>query len=159
MPRCQAVGRTAMVRDCSAAGEVGRDHFISAVNVIVSIAGLSGVEALTLALNQSRLARSHRLASLTDGLRGLLNRRALFDMFGKSDVPRHTGFVLFDFDGFKQVNNLHGHAIGDEVLRHIAVLMGAQLRSTDFAARLGGEAVLPDSTPERAARVAERIRT
>lgn len=137
------------------------DNWAEDLNVIVSIAGMSGVGALTLALNQSRLARSHRLASLTDGLTGLLNRRALFDAFGKSDVQMHTAFILFDLDRFKQVNDRHGHAVGDTVLRHFADLMSAQLRSTDFAARLGGEeflVVLPDTTPEGAAKVAERIR-
>ncbi|HET7412043.1 MAG TPA: GGDEF domain-containing protein, partial [Pararhizobium sp.] len=137
------------------------DNWAEDANVIVSIAGLSGVGALSLALNQSRLASSHRLASLTDGLTGLLNRRALFDKFGKGDVRSHTAFVLFDLDRFKKINDRHGHAAGDEVLRRFSSLMTTELRSTDFAARLGGEeflAVLPRSAPERAAKVAERIR-
>jgi diguanylate cyclase (GGDEF)-like protein len=137
------------------------DNWAEDANVIVSIAGLSGVGALSLGLNQSRLARSHRLASLTDGLTGLLNRRALFDQFGKGDVRPHTALLLFDLDRFKEINDRHGHAAGDEVLRRFAVLMRAELRATDFAARVGGEeflAVLPRSTPEAAAGVAERIR-
>jgi diguanylate cyclase (GGDEF)-like protein len=131
------------------------------VNVIVSIAGLSGVGALSLALNQSRLARSHQLASLTDGLTGLFNRRALFEKFGRGDVSPHVAFLLFDLDRFKKINDRHGHAAGDEVLRRFAALMRAELRSADFAVRVGGEeflAVLPRSTPESATRVAERIR-
>lgn len=130
-------------------------------NVIVSIAGLSGVGALSLALNQTRLARRHRLTSLTDGLTGLLNRRALFDRFGKGDVRPDTALILFDLDRFKKINDCHGHAAGDEVLRCFAAVMATELRSTDFAARLGGEefvAVLPHSTPECATAVAERIR-
>jgi diguanylate cyclase (GGDEF)-like protein len=130
-------------------------------NVIVSIAGLSGVGALSLALNQTRLARHHRLTSLTDGLTGLLNRRALFDTFGKGEVRPDTALILFDLDRFKKINDCHGHAAGDEVLRRFAAVMTAELRSTDFAARLGGEefvAVLPHSTAECATAVAERIR-
>jgi diguanylate cyclase (GGDEF)-like protein len=137
------------------------ENWAENANVIVSIAGLSGVGALSLALNQSRLARRHRLASMTDGLTGLLNRRALFDRFGRGNVLPDTAFVLFDLDRFKAINDRHGHAAGDEVLRRFAVLMRAELRATDFAGRLGGEeflAVLPRSTPGGAAKVAERIR-
>jgi diguanylate cyclase (GGDEF)-like protein len=137
------------------------DNWAEDANVIVSIAGVSGIGALSLALNQSRLARSHRLASLTDGLTGLLNRRALFDQFGDGPVRSHTALLLFDLDRFKAINDCHGHAAGDEVLRRFAVLMRAELRPTDFAARVGGEeflAVLPRSTPEDAAGVADRIR-
>jgi diguanylate cyclase (GGDEF)-like protein len=131
------------------------------LNVIVSITCVSGIGALSLALNQSRLARSHRRASLTDGLTGLLNRRALFDAFGKTAVKPFTAIVLFDLDRFKQINDDHGHAVGDEVLRRFAAAMTAPLRPADFAARLGGEEfllVLTRSTPERATRLAEEIR-
>ena len=76
-------------------------------------------------------------------------------------LDRFTGVLLFDLDHFKVVNDRYGHATGDEVLRRFALVMRQCLRTTDIAARLGGEefaAVLPRSTAERAHQVAERIR-
>lgn len=137
------------------------DNWAEDLNVIVAIAGVTGIGALSLALNQSRLARSHRQDALTDPLTGLMNRRALFTNVGAVPLDRFTGVLLFDLDHFKVVNDRYGHATGDEVLRRFALVMRQCLRTTDIAARLGGEefaAVLPRSTAERAHQVAERIR-
>jgi diguanylate cyclase (GGDEF)-like protein len=58
-------------------------------------------------------------------LTGLLNRRALFDQFSERDVPPFTSVVVFDLDRFKAINDDHGHAVGDAVLRRF----GETLRS------------------------------
>jgi diguanylate cyclase (GGDEF)-like protein len=70
--------------------------------------------------------------------------------------------LMLDVDHFKQVNDQHGHAGGDDVLRRLARMLVAQLRAVDLPARLGGEefAVLMPSTPlPEAAHAAERLRS
>jgi diguanylate cyclase (GGDEF)-like protein len=112
---------------------------------------MTGIGALSLALNQGRLARHHRRDALTDPLTGLLNRRALFDMHGNVPVGAFTAVVVFDLDNFKAINDEFGHAAGDEVLRVFAAELAGNLRQTDVAARMGGEEfalVLKRTVPE-----------
>jgi diguanylate cyclase (GGDEF)-like protein len=130
------------------------------INSVVLIAGITGIGAISLTLNQSRWARHHRSEAMTDALTGLLNRRALF---GAMDVPLGPGaaVIMFDLDHFKSINDQLGHAAGDAVLEGFASLMTSKLRPGDIAARLGGEdfcVVLRDLTKRSAAGVAERIR-
>lgn len=137
------------------------NNWAEELNLIVSIAALAGVGALSLALNQARLARSHRREARTDVLTGLLNRRALFDTFNDGDLPPFTSLVVFDLDDFKAINDTYGHALGDEVIRNFATTLRSEVRVIDTAARLGGEefaVVLPRSRSETAVQVAERVR-
>jgi diguanylate cyclase (GGDEF)-like protein len=137
------------------------ENWAENLNLVVGIAAIAGVGAISLALNQSRLARTHRREAMTDGLTGLLNRRAVFDMFNDRGLPPFTSVIVFDLDGFKAVNDGHGHAVGDEVLRRFASAIKQDIRATDTAARLGGEEfalVLPRSDADSALEVAERIR-
>lgn len=132
------------------------------LSLALSIAGLSGIGALSLALNQWRLARAHRRDALTDGHTGLLNRRALFDAYGDGTLPPNTAVIVFDLDGFKAVNDRHGHAAGDQVLIRFADAMRSSVREGDAAARVGGEefaVVLPNVTLPLASLIAERVRT
>jgi two-component system cell cycle response regulator len=109
--------------------------------------------------------RSLSLA-LTDSLTGLYNRRYLADHLERSlQRARETGkpvsVVLIDIDHFKQVNDGHGHAVGDEVLRAVAQRVNGNLRNFDMVARLGGEEfviVMPDTPGEIGYMVAERLR-
>lgn len=103
--------------------------------------------------------------SLHDPLTGLANR-ALFEEFlqGQIAMSRRTGTELsvmyIDLDGFKQVNDMHGHAAGDELLRWVANRIVAEVRHSDLPARLGGDefAVVLSATDEAGARlVAEKI--
>ena len=102
----------------------------------------------------------------TDALTGLSNRRSLMEAFGREHarVQRGaTGFcvVLADIDHFKQVNDRHGHDIGDEVLKRVAASMRAAAREIDEVARWGGEeflTLLPACRRDEAAAVAERMR-
>ena len=70
--------------------------------------------------------------------------------------------LLLDIDHFKVVNDIHGHQVGDEVLRHIAHLVRDEVReSQDIVARYGGEELMiiaPDTSPLCATQLAERIR-
>jgi diguanylate cyclase (GGDEF)-like protein len=83
-------------------------------------------------------------AADTDYLTGLLNRRAFDVEFRRQcDRAQRSGLPLavamFDLDHFKQVNDRHGHAAGDQVLRDFAALLERELRSGDTLARVGGE--------------------
>jgi diguanylate cyclase (GGDEF)-like protein len=131
------------------------------LNSIICLIGITGIGALSLALNQARVARRHENDARTDSLTGLVNRRQLFDVYGSGNLPANTAVILFDLDRFKSINDAHGHGMGDEVLRRFASAINENLRPRDTAARLGGEEfalVMPRSTPDLAVLVAERIR-
>jgi diguanylate cyclase (GGDEF)-like protein len=108
-----------------------------------------------------RLRRLHREGA-TDLLTGLMNRRGLKAAIQDlTDSGRNVGAVVFDVDYFKSVNDTHGHAVGDEVLKAIAAVSQEQARIEDIVARTGGEEfliLLPDAGLESARRFAERLR-
>lgn len=112
----------------------------------------------------TRKAREERLAhaALTDPLTGLANRRGLDEEL-KSRLSSGAGgcVALFDLDHFKRINDTHGHAAGDEVLKRFAALARASVRDQDLVARLGGEEfalVLPEATLSQATLVCDRLR-
>ncbi|MEQ8601879.1 MAG: PleD family two-component system response regulator [Marivibrio sp.] len=104
--------------------------------------------------------------ALTDSLTGLYNRRyltahmaALIERMGESGKP--LAVLMFDIDFFKQINDTHGHAVGDEVLVELSRRVVHNVRSVDTVARLGGEefiVVMPDTEEPVASTVAERLR-
>ncbi|MEH6459847.1 diguanylate cyclase [Chitinimonas sp. JJ19] len=116
----------------------------------------------------SRHVRETRLSheAGTDALTGLANRRRFFERGSETFelARRHRrpfSLLMIDIDHFKQVNDAHGHAVGDEVLVRLARLLEVTLRQGDLAVRLGGEefvAVLPETNLEHAIEAAERIR-
>src|SRR5690606_35980742 len=76
-------------------------------------------------------------------------------------LPARTAVVLFDLDAFKTINDQHGHAAGDLVLRRFTAAVRDRAGTTDMAARMGGEEfalVLIGTTAELALQRAERIR-
>ncbi|GCL63179.1 sensor domain-containing diguanylate cyclase [Pseudaquabacterium pictum] len=88
-----------------------------------------------------------RRSVLCDHLTGLANRRAFFEaaeleLHRWQRQPRPLALVAFDADHFKQINDRHGHAAGDAVLRHLAAGLGATFRNLDLVARSGGEEFL-----------------
>lgn len=102
-----------------------------------------------------------------DALTGIANRRQfddklleLYRSFRRTQQP--FTLMILDIDHFKQVNDKHGHALGDQVLCQFAKLLEEKVRVTDFTARYGGEefaALLPDTPAEpNAFGVAEKIR-
>lgn len=142
---------------------VGRapDSWAESINLAVSIGCITGIGALSLALNQARAAHSHRRDALTDPMTGLLNRRALFDRYGAGAIPTNTAVVVFDLDAFKAINDRFGHASGDAVIVRFASVLKGGTRESDAVARLGGEefaVVLERVTPSLAYTFAERVR-
>jgi diguanylate cyclase (GGDEF)-like protein/PAS domain S-box-containing protein len=116
-----------------------------------------------------RKMEEHRLAELamTDGLTGLLNRRAFDDIMEREwrrtiREGSQTSLLLLDVDHFKGFNDLYGHQMGDDCLHAIAAAISASCgRPTDVVARYGGEemaVILPGLDGPGAAIVAERIR-
>lgn len=134
------------------------------VDAIATLALLASAVSIVWALQSAEL--HHRDEAILDPLTGLLNRHALVPRFAEiSSQARLTGqpvsLVLCDVDGFKQVNDDHGHDRGDAVLRDIAYELRKRLRSFELVYRLGGEEfliVLPGIGPEGGARTAERLR-
>lgn len=97
----------------------------------------------TLAVQRARIRYLEGL-SITDELTGLLNRRGFhFELtraLARAERTLETGLlVLCDLDGFKAVNDRHGHLAGDAVLCAVAGLLAAKTRRTDYVARLGGD--------------------
>ncbi len=100
-----------------------------------------------------------------DPLTGLYNRRKMFQLLEQAaagaEAKGQFSLLIFDVDHFKQINDTHGHVIGDRVLRAIAEHTLATLRPEDAMARIGGEEfliLLPDTTASGAYEVAERVR-
>ena len=104
--------------------------------------------------------------ALTDDLTGLHNQRYLNahlqTTLAKAEATRKpVSLMMLDIDFFKKVNDTHGHAVGNGVLKKLARRMIRNLREFDMAARVGGEEfiiVMPECEPEIAAKVAERLR-
>ena len=114
----------------------------------------------------SRARGQLRQVATVDALTGVPNRRA-FDAELQHQISRarrsqgRLGLALMDLDRFKQVNDSHGHAAGDMLLRHFAVVVRGTLRESDFFARIGGEEfalLLADSSLGALHLAAERIR-
>jgi diguanylate cyclase (GGDEF)-like protein len=113
-------------------------------------------------LAELRLAR----LAATDALTGIPNRR-FFDEFAGVEFERVARFgepsslLMIDLDHFKAINDAHGHAAGDAVLRHVATIGATVLRACDVFARLGGEefvCLLPGTGPTGALVAAEKLR-
>ncbi|MBY3380542.1 PleD family two-component system response regulator [Rhizobium laguerreae] len=104
--------------------------------------------------------------AVTDPLTGLYNRRYLDNhlnvLFNRSMARgRPLSVLITDIDRFKHVNDTYGHDGGDEVLREFSSRVRSTIRGADLACRYGGEefvVVMPDTSPEIAAAVAERLR-
>ena len=114
------------------------------------------------AVNRARLRRD----GFTDALTGIANRR-FFDRRLQEEISlwrRHgdsLSCLLVDLDHFKQVNDRHGHQMGDQVLQQVARSLNHGLRASDLLARYGGEEfilLLPQTQSTRAAEIAERLR-
>lgn len=111
------------------------------------------------------LERVQELASV-DSLTGLFNRRHFFDLADKSVAHlvrsgEPLSFIIADLDHFKDLNDTYGHLAGDEIIRTTAAIIAASVRPSDITARFGGEefvCLMPDTRPEEAYVVAERIR-
>jgi diguanylate cyclase len=107
-----------------------------------------------------------RVLSITDGLTRITNRRHFMELFRQEleRTQRYRGrlaCLLVDLDHFKEINDTHGHLVGDEVLMAVARALRDSSRNLDVVARYGGEEfalLLPETDREAARHVAERYR-
>lgn len=135
------------------------------VNVIATLALLAGVVSIVWALQAAEL--HHRDEAILDPLTGLLNRHALLPRFSELSQQARIAdhpvcMLLCDVDGFKAVNDEHGHDRGDAVLRDIAYELRKRLRSFELIYRLGGEEfliLLPGIGGVGGHQIAERLRS
>jgi diguanylate cyclase (GGDEF)-like protein len=118
------------------------------------------------ALENARLFERVRLLANTDGLTGLYNRRHFLEQSAK-EVTRSLRYgnplcaIMLDVDNFKALNDTHGHAAGDEVLRVLAVTLNQECRQTDLLGRFGGDEMvilLIETDAELGREIAERLR-
>lgn len=108
-----------------------------------------------------------RILGTTDELTQVKNRRSFFELVAiqrkqASRSRRTDSLLMLDIDFFKDINDTHGHAAGDEVLRAVAQACLGCLRETDILARMGGEefsVYCPDTTLDAGRKLAERICT
>ncbi len=115
--------------------------------------------------NARMVAKLEQMAT-TDGLTGLLNKRAMLDAASQKVAAavrfgRKLSLLVVDIDFFKKVNDTHGHDVGDVVIKGLADVLRRQKRTTDLVGRFGGEefVVLCEQTDERGAvLLGERIR-
>lgn len=110
--------------------------------------------------NTMRFAR----LSVTDALTGLFNRAYVNETLKRRlrASDELVSVIVLDIDDFKRVNDTHGHASGDDVLRALSEIMKDGVRQSDTVARMGGEEfviVLPGAAGDVAREVADRIRT
>jgi diguanylate cyclase (GGDEF)-like protein/putative nucleotidyltransferase with HDIG domain len=142
------------------AGSSGR--WLMTIGTVVVVGGLADVLRERSDVLITRLGE----AASTDALTGLWNRRGFESLMASEFArARRTGrplsLLVGDLDHFKSINDLFGHGRGDETLQRFSALVGAGLRQTDFAARIGGEefaVILPDSDQHEAYVLAERLR-
>jgi diguanylate cyclase (GGDEF)-like protein len=136
---------------------------------IIAIVGIAAATSRSLLeLSQDLDRANQRLTHLArvDALTGCLNHRVFHERLQEELARRSRGgapisLVMLDIDHFKQVNDEHGHPVGDEVLRAIGTALRAAVRPYDVVGRTGGEefgVLLPNTTGAVAASVAERIR-
>ncbi|HLI60594.1 MAG TPA: GGDEF domain-containing protein [Solirubrobacteraceae bacterium] len=125
----------------------------------------SAFQAAPILSNQRNLALAERRAA-SDALTGLPNRRAADETLKR--MAAHAGrtvtplsAALLDLDHFKRINDIHGHERGDEALAVVGQVLVATIRTSDFAARFGGEEfllLLPDTDTAGAIEVCEKLR-
>jgi diguanylate cyclase (GGDEF)-like protein len=121
---------------------------------------------LAVSLSNARMVRRLEEQARTDGLTGLLNKRALLESAGdKLRAARRFGrrlsLVVADIDHFKSVNDTYGHDVGDVVIKGLANIHAQAKRTTDAVARFGGEefvTICEETDAEGAFLLAERIR-
>jgi two-component system, cell cycle response regulator len=131
------------------------------VDLIQSYAALAAV-----ALANARMYQELEELASRDHLTGLLNLREFHEALTREleRCKRYGGrfsIVLFDLNRFKAVNDSHGHAEGDRVLKEAGAAFGRTCRSSDLAFRVGGDEfayILPESDSEAARAAAARAR-
>ncbi|OZB58159.1 MAG: GGDEF domain-containing protein [Lysobacterales bacterium 14-68-21] len=132
--------------------------------IVLLLIGLTGIVLWLLRLKHSQM-RFKRMAT-RDGLTGILNHQHFIDESERQlrQLERkavHASLLWMDLDHFKQINDTHGHAAGDAVLRHVVRVCNEHLRPGDLFGRLGGEEfgiLLLECERDSAIAIADRIR-
>jgi diguanylate cyclase (GGDEF)-like protein len=126
-------------------------------------------DAAALALDNAHIRASLELQAQTDSLTGLFNHRYFHERLRRELTSASTshetvGVVMLDIDDFKRVNDIYGHAVGDQILAELADHLRATVRGTDVVCRIGGEefaVIVPAtdtaSTTTLATRLARRL--
>lgn len=164
---CEECGENAPVLRAVMRDDKGQEHMLD-VRCACSETEHHPVRFLSLddALIRQNASRELHWQANHDVLTGLVNRRGFEDSLrqaiaaGGEPEKRHS-LLFIDLDRFKQINDVGGHAAGDEFLRQLAVVLRARVRTSDVLARMGGDefAVLLHACPvEHALRIANAIR-
>ena len=134
------------------------------IDVVASVTVVAAVVRY-LASRNARLVRDLEEQARVDPLTGLLNRRGLEERMSievnrglRQQTP--MAMAMVDIDHFKDVNDAHGHEMGDRVLAWLGSVLARQSRGVDVAARTGGDefaVLLPDTTAEAGRRYADRV--
>jgi two-component system cell cycle response regulator len=126
----------------------------------------SGARVLDLLANLLEAQEALKVQATVDHLTGLWNRRMIMEQLDRElnrarHEQRSLTVAMVDVDRFKSINDTHGHAVGDMVLRTTASALKSQLRQYDFVGRYGGEeflVLLPGCDSIAGQQVGERIR-
>lgn len=140
--------------------QIGNILVAYALTAVLNVLFIEGVKRKNLEINKSITD-----LSLRDDLTGLLNRRAIKQVFNRLEGEfRKEGaeyaVVMMDVDKFKSINDLFGHNLGDSVLKNMAASITKSIRSEDYAFRFGGDEfllILPHMNAETAYKICERI--
>jgi two-component system, cell cycle response regulator len=143
-------------------GSRGERVFHEAARHLLEVLGTH----LAVSLANARMVRKLEEQATTDGLTGLLNKRAMFDIAaekiaGAKRFGRSLSVLIADIDHFKRVNDTYGHDVGDIVIKELADIHQRNKRSTDAVARFGGEefvTICEETDAAGAMLLAERIR-
>ena len=155
---------------------IARGHVKGALNIYRQGEGVDFTEtefelakrfgdAAALALDNAEIRARLEHQARTDSLTGLLNHSVFYEQLlhalqESSRVHSPVAVLMLDIDDFKHVNDVHGHSVGDELLRYLAEVLRATVRPDDTVCRLGGEefaVIMVGCAAENAVRVAERI--
>lgn len=130
---------------------------------IVSLALLAAIAVWIAAFVFTiRRAKVHRAAALSDSLTGLANRAGAIKSLQRLTANGESfGVVFLDLDGFKKINDMHGHASGDSLLQEVSSRLSAEVRTGDYVARLGGDEfvciIAPPTNAQHMRAIAERL--
>ncbi len=122
-------------------------------------------DAAALAIDNAHIRASLEHQARTDPLTGLLNHRSFHEQL-RTELVRASSqqtalaLLVLDLDDFKKVNDVYGHAVGDEVIAAVADLLRGAVRGTDAVCRIGGEefaVIAPATDRDEAVALAERI--
>jgi diguanylate cyclase (GGDEF)-like protein len=149
-------------------GILGMDNIVSKKAIPPKIFSSLAIVAneLGMAMENAEVYKEAKIASLKDGLTGLLNRVAIDELLAKSfrkavDGKNNLSLVMIDVDYFKKFNDQFGHQSGDNILKLIATTLQKLSRPFDHVGRYGGEefiVILNDTNLSKALVYAERIR-